>query len=53
MQEIALFGTIEEEAQFGTVLETALFGGFGVLVDVISYGIISNSRIISNDIISR
>jgi len=53
MQEIALFGTIEEEAQFGTVLETALFGGFGVLVDVISYGIISNSQIISNDIISR
>ena len=53
MQEIALFGAAEEEAQFGTVLETALFGVFGALVDVISYGIISNSRIISNGVITR
>lgn len=52
MQEIALFGTVEEEAQFGTVLETALFGGFGVLVDIISYSIIARD-IMTNSIISR
>lgn len=53
MQDTAQFGSTLEVAQFGTGLEEALFGGFGVLVDVISYGIISNSRIISNNVISR